>query len=399
MYLSFYKLTASPFRLAPDYRFFYASPGHKKGLAYLKYGVEQGQGVVVVTGLPGTGKSTLVQTLFAEVSGRPLVLANLSSVSLEAEDVLISLAYHFDVYEEGLSRTALLLALEEFLKQQVSAGKQVLVTVDEAQSLSTRALEELCILSNLHQGDRPLLQVMLLGQLQLKETIAAPEFEQLRQRIIASCHLAPLDLQETRAYVAHRLHCAGWQGDPEFSAEALAYIFAVSGGVPRLINLFCDRLLLTACLDERYSIDQDVVETLIGELKHESTGLFVNQRPDPHMQVALEPLNARHVDRNILSEWNPVRDEYPPLRPARQQSQESVTDDSTITEATSQADTPAATATTERPNASLDVGLENDEIPFQAVATDASGGIFISRKLMWLMVCGAALMMGILAYK
>ncbi len=411
MYLSFYNLAASPFRLAPDHRFFYASSGHKKGLAYLQYGLQQGQGFVVVTGLPGTGKSTLVQTLFADLSGQPIVLANLGNSSLEAEDILLSVAYHFDVYREGLTKAGLILALEDFLKKQLKAGKKVLLIVDEAQNLPKQSLEELRMLSNLCDGNQPLIQIMLLGQQQLQRTLDDPDLEQLTQRIIASCHLKPLTLEETRAYIAHRLYCAGWQDTPSFSAEALAYIYAVSAGVPRLINIFCDRLLLTASLDEKHGIDMSVVNDLLDELRHESTGLKVGQVPSVDMISALEPL-PDEAFKSSAPELKPVGEKEPELDVDNTNESQSSSLDAgqavDIEPQTQPAVTPIdkdnglesvfASSAVEEPKKETSGSLEEDAIHFRDHSADQQNSILVSKKLLWSLVGAAGLIVAVLLY-
>lgn len=143
MYESFYGLTANPFRLVPDARFFYASAGHKRGLAYMRYGLHQGQGFVVVTGKPGMGKSTLVQTLFTELSDQSLVVAGLTSTNLQADDILQAVGHSFDVYGDGNSKASLLISIENFLKARARQGKRVVLIVDEAHNLPRQSLEEL----------------------------------------------------------------------------------------------------------------------------------------------------------------------------------------------------------------------------------------------------------------
>lgn len=279
MYEAYYGLRANPFRLAPDPQFFYESSCHKRGLAYLRYGLHQGQGFVVVTGVPGTGKSLLVQTIFAELAGRRMVVSSINNTNLEADDVLRAVANSFDVYCNDTSKAALLNALERFLIERNRQGKRVLLIVDEAQNLPKSSLEELRMLSNFQCGDQPLLQIMLLGQQQLQNILADPNMEQLTQRVIASCHLKPLDPVETRGYIEYRLRHVGWRGKPSFTGEALGLIHHTAHGIPRLINTFCDRLLLAAYLDEKRVIDAAHVRTVLQELQNEATGAWLGVDP------------------------------------------------------------------------------------------------------------------------
>ena len=275
MYESFYGLTDNPFRLVPDARFYFDSDGHKRGMAYLRYGLLQGQGFVVVTGKPGTGKSTLVEALFAEMPERSLVAATLVSTNLDADEILQAVAHCFNIPSESSdSKAGLLNSIEDFLRSQASHGKRVILVVDEAQNLPPKSLEELRMLSNFLLHNNPLIQIILLGQHQLNEMLARPDMEQLCQRVIASCHLGPLSAEQTRAYIAHRLKCVGWRGEPSISSQALSLIFAVSSGVPRLINIFCDRLFLSASLESKNEIDLALAQSVHEELKGESTGSF-----------------------------------------------------------------------------------------------------------------------------
>jgi len=276
--------------LVPDTRFFYASSGHKRGLAYLRYGLHQGQGFVVVTGRPGTGKSTLVQTLFSELSGQQLVVASLTSTNLGAADILQAVGHSFDVYGEGNNKASLLIAIENFLKAKTRQGKRVILIVDEAHNLPQVSLEELRMLSNFQIGDQPLLQIMLLGQHQLPDMLARPDMEQLSQRVIASCHLKPLNKIETRAYIGHRLQCVGWCGDPSISAEAVAVVYAASTGIPRLINIFCDRMFLAASLDGKHAIDLQQAKAVLAELQQEVAGSFSTVKLEVDDLIGFEPL-------------------------------------------------------------------------------------------------------------
>ncbi len=277
MYESYYGFKANPFRIAPDPSFFFASAGHKRGLAYLRYGLHQGQGFVVVTGEPGTGKTMLVQTLLAELSSQEYCIAMITNTNLRAEDVLRSVAENFGIDQRAAKNKAELLSIiQDFLVAQHTAGKKSLLVVDEAQNLPPRSLEELRMLSNFQVGHQGLLQTVLSAQPQLRKTLAAPSMEQLSQRIIAGCHLKPISAPETRAYVAHRLQRVGWSGTPGFSGAAMSIIFQVSRGVPRLINMLVDRILLAACMDEKESIDEALVCAVLDELKQEGTGAWTN---------------------------------------------------------------------------------------------------------------------------
>jgi len=270
MYETFYNLNAKPFQLNPDPRFFFGSSGHNRVLAYLRYGIAQGEGFVVVTGEVGAGKTTLIRTLLQELSqDRKLVIGQLVTTHLDPNQLLGMIASAFGVEDDGGSKAALLRKLEAFLIRQAHGGKRVLLVIDEAQNIPLKSLEEMRMLSNLQVGTRSLLQSVLLGQAEFRELLRSPETEQLRQRIIASHHLGPLNLEETHGYIEHRLTQVGWAGDPSFTDEAYAGIYDFTGGVPRRINTLCDRVLLYGYLEELHVIDADIVRRVTEELDQE----------------------------------------------------------------------------------------------------------------------------------
>lgn len=271
MYESFYKLSTRPFQLNPDPRFFYGSPGHKRAMSYLRYGLTQGEGFIVITGDIGTGKTMLVNTLFDDLSKENVVAAQLVTTQLEAEDTLRMVAASFGLAHEGLDKATILKNLETFMTSRMRQGKRVLLLVDEAQNLPARSLEELRMLSNFQLGGRVLFQSFLLGQAEFRNALQAKGLEQLRQRVIAAYHLEPLDKEQTQAYIEHRMRTAGWKDDPKFTDAAYTAIYKYSGGIPRRINTLCDRLLLFGALEEIHEIDADKIETVIGELKRETS--------------------------------------------------------------------------------------------------------------------------------
>lgn len=259
MYTQYYGFSAKPFQLSPDPRFFFGSSGHKRALAYLRYGLSQGEGFIVVTGGIGTGKTTLVRSLFAELDPTRVVAAQLVTTQLEADDLLRMVVASFGLAHESVSKASLLKYFEDYLRSCARDGRRVLLIVDEAQNLPPRSLEELRMLSNFQVGEKPLLQSFLLGQEEFRSTLASPGLEQLRQRVIASCHLSPLTAEETRRYIEHRLQVVGWKGNPAFTDGAFAAIHDFTRGVPRRINVFCDRVLLHGFLEEAAEFNEDVV--------------------------------------------------------------------------------------------------------------------------------------------
>jgi putative secretion ATPase (PEP-CTERM system associated) len=269
VYESFYGLSGKPFQLNPDPAFYFGSRGHKRAFAYLQYGLYQSEGFIVITGEVGAGKTTIVRSLFEQMDRERLVAAQLVSTQLDADDMLRSIATAFGLRTKSIDKATLLASLEAFLCQLAVADKRALLVVDEAQNLTSRAIEELRMLSNFQLGDRALLQSFLVGQPQLRSMMQGPEMQQLRQRVIASYHLGPMDKSETQAYVEHRLTHVGWKGDPAFQPDAFEVIHEMSGGIPRRINSLCNRALLSGFLAEKHSFDASHVRAIAHEIRDE----------------------------------------------------------------------------------------------------------------------------------
>ena len=268
MYQAFYNLTAKPFQLSADPSFLFASQGHRRAMSYLVYGVHQGEGFIVITGEIGAGKTMLARTLARKLKTQDMLLAQVVSTSLDADDLVRMVAAALGISQEG-SKAVLLTRIEQFLLVSHKAGRRVLLVVDEAQNVPVKSLEELRMLSNFVYDDKPVLQTFLLGQPEFRKTLQSPELEQLRQRVIATCHLGPLDRDETEAYIVHRLKTAGWSDDPSFNYEAFAAIHQHTGGVPRRINILCDRLMLAGRLDEKHAFTGKEVDEVAGEINQE----------------------------------------------------------------------------------------------------------------------------------
>jgi putative secretion ATPase (PEP-CTERM system associated) len=303
MYESHFGFSQRPFQLSPDPSFFYNSKLHARALAYLQYGLSLGEGFIVITGHIGTGKTTLARSLLSMVKANDVVAAQLVTTKLAPTELLGLVCSEFGLKVEGQSKAELLQMLESFFKQLHRINKRALLIVDEAQNLPQETIEELRMLSNFQLDGKPLLQSFLLGQDELRGIISTPNMEQFRQRIIASCHLSPLDAEELKHYVEHRLKHVGWQGhNPTISAEAYQEIFENTSGIPRKINIFCDRLLLFCFLENIIEIKASTVNEVVNELKEELTGA-VTGAPllDHSMQVpqSSPQLVSRRSSSNI----------------------------------------------------------------------------------------------------
>lgn len=271
MYESFYGLTSKPFQLNPDPSFYFGSKQHRRATAYLEYGMHQNEGFIVITGAVGAGKTTIVRGLLDSLDPNKVVAAHLVSTQLDAEDTLRLVAAAFGVRTKDVSKSDILMSLEAFLVTITGKGKRCLLIVDEAQNLTPRAVEELRMLSNFQFGNHALLQSFLVGQPEFREILQSPHMQQLRQRVIASCHIGPMDLDETKGYIEHRLKCAGAKEKPGFDDGAFASIHKASGGIPRRINSLCDRLLLFGFLGGKTTFSQEDVNEVAREIYEETS--------------------------------------------------------------------------------------------------------------------------------
>jgi putative secretion ATPase (PEP-CTERM system associated) len=266
MYTQYYGLTDRPFQLTPDARFWFDSRTHKKAMAYLGYGLAQGEGFITVTGEIGAGKSTLVAHLLATIDRERLNAVSLVSTQVEGDDMLRLAAIGMGIATEGVAKAQLLDRIEQRLIEEAGKGKRTLLIVDEAQTLPTSALEELRMLSNFTAQGRALIQIFLLGQPEFQGRLAAdPGLEQLRQRIIATHHLDAMEANEVEPYLVHRLAVAGWDGRPAFDAAAYQAIHRHTGGIPRRVNQLANRLLLYGAVERLERISGEAVEAVAAD--------------------------------------------------------------------------------------------------------------------------------------
>lgn len=271
MYEAYYGLASKPFQINPDPNFYFGSKQHRRAKAYLEYGVLRNEGFIVITGEVGAGKTTVVRGLISGIDPKKVIAANLVTTQLDAEDTLRMVGSAFGVNVKNVSKSDVLMALEAFFVQQTADGKRCLLIVDEAQNLSPRAVEELRMLSNFQLNQQALLQTFLVGQPEFRAILQSPNMKQLRQRVTATCHIGPLDVEETQGYIQHRLKCAGSTGRPTFEQAAYDAIFDASGGIPRRINLICDRLLLLGFLNSKDTFGFDEVNEVLNEIADESS--------------------------------------------------------------------------------------------------------------------------------
>ena len=288
MYERFYELRERPFALSPDPDYLYPSRVHREALDYLRYGLESHAGFIVITGEIGSGKTTLLQTLLRGLDSQTTV-ARIVNTMLEPRELLETIMIDFGMDPGGRSKPLLLRDLAQYLVDQRLAGRMVLLVIDEAQNLSLATLEELRMLSNLETEKSKLMQVVLVGQPNLRDKLNAPELEQLRQRITVSYHLQPLDPNETENYINHRLKRAALGVPLEFPREVTNTIHARSRGVPRIINVICDAALVFGYAEERRQVDTALVQEVLGEL--ELTGVL----PAPAAASAPRPAAASSV--------------------------------------------------------------------------------------------------------
>jgi putative secretion ATPase (PEP-CTERM system associated) len=296
VYEKFYQLRERPFALSPDPDYLYPSRVHREALDYLRYGLETHAGFVVITGEIGSGKTTLLQTLLRGLDSQTTV-GRIVNTMLEPRELLETIMIDFGLDPAGRSKPLLLRDLAQYLVDQRLAGRLVLLVIDEAQNLSQAALEELRMLSNLETEKSKLLQIVLVGQPDLRDKLSAPDLEQLRQRITVSYHLMPLDAEETANYINHRLRRAALGTPPEFPRDVTDLIHARSRGVPRIVNVICDATLVFGYAEERRDIDLPLMRDVVKEL--EATGVLPVGAPAPPGGAIVTPDSltalARHA--------------------------------------------------------------------------------------------------------
>ena len=357
MYEDHFGLTGRPFQLTPDARFWYETATHRKAMAYLGYGLAQGEGFVVVTGDIGAGKTTLVGHLTAMLDPAALNVISIVSTAIAADDLLRIVATGLGVDPQGLAKAQLLTAIERGLHAVARSGRRTLLIVDEVQALPTDSLEELRMLSNFQAGGHALLQILLLGQPEFRERLHGSErLEQLRQRVVAIHHLEPMEPHEVADYVAHRLSVVGWQGRPDFADDAFTALYQGSGGVPRRLNQLAGRVMLHAAIEDLALIDGRVVRQVLRDLHADLPMGTVEAPPRPQPRaVVSEPAPVEPVaPADVAAEDDrPVRSFIPRtpqwLEPAPEPVAQTEPEPEPITEAAAEPDPAPVEAEVEAP--------------------------------------------------
>lgn len=269
MYARFYGLTDKPFQLTADPRLVYPSKTHQRAISYLRYGLSQAEGFIVITGDIGTGKTTLVKNLIGEIDSTKYTAAVLVTTQIDDFDLLKMVSAAFNVENKGLAKGDLLQKIHEFLLKEQRSNRRVLLIIDEAQNLPIRTIEELRMLSNYEVDGKPVLQCFLLGQKEFRITLCSPQLKQLRDRVIASSYLEPLSAKEVKNYTVHRLKCCGWRNNPSIDEACYEQAYKFTQGVPRRINLYWDRVFLYAFMEKSNSIDSELLAAVELELNDE----------------------------------------------------------------------------------------------------------------------------------
>ncbi len=300
MYVNYFKFSGKPFGINPDPRFYFNSNTHKKALLYLGEGLGNGQGFIVVTGDSGMGKTTLMTALQYMLDDTNIVIARIVNTQLDSGELLRYVAAELNLPYEDLSKVSLLKSIEHLLLECQTNNQRVVVIVDEAQSLSDSAIDELRMLMNIISDNNSLIQIILFGQTRLKEQISSDNFEPLKQRIVAKYHLEYFDQQQTKAYIFHRLRTVGWIGNPAISPEAFIAVHQHSKGIPAKINMICERILLAACLKGTDIVSATDVLNIVREMDNDFSDIdFQNSLVEDMIDV----LVADRLD-TVISESN-----------------------------------------------------------------------------------------------
>jgi len=309
MYTKFFGFKEKPFSVVPDPDYFYLSEKHRMALTYLEYAVTESIGFIVLTGEIGTGKTTVIKHLIKNIH-RDVELAVLFNTNVSADDLLKLILDEYEIIPDKpdkSDKSANIEFLNHFLIDKYQKGKRVLLIIDEAQNLSMEALEEVRMLSNLHTNKEHLIQVILVGQPELRARMQHPSLAQLAQRVAISYHLKPLNFDETLEYIVYRLKCAQAQATDIFTPSAVEIIHKRSKGIPRTINILCDAALVYAYADEKKYIGKEIIDQVIKD--KEETGFFAESFPDARNVTPVVPnnyVNINDVSGELLQRINSI---------------------------------------------------------------------------------------------
>lgn len=292
-YKAFFGLSMKPFELVPNPAFLYMSRTHRKALSYLDYGIREGAGFVLLTGEVGCGKTTLVRNLMRQLD-ETIILSKVFNTKVSSEQLVSMINDDYGLDVKGKDKTALIKDLYDFLIEMLASGKRPVLIIDEAQNLAPELLEEVRMLSNLETDTSKLLQIVLVGQPELRAVLAAPELRQFRQRISVSAHIGNISRDETALYILHRLSVAGNREAVAFDEQALDLIYRYSRGTPRLVNIICDFVLLTAFADRTKSVSYLMVADIVRDLEVENRywGLDALDLPEAEVIHHHEPVHG-----------------------------------------------------------------------------------------------------------
>jgi general secretion pathway protein A len=272
VYLDYYGLTEPPFDITPNPRFMFYSAKHREAYNHLLYGLRERKGFVQLTGEVGAGKTTLCRAMLEQLDPQHYATALILNPVMSADELIKAIAIEFGLPVSCLDRLDTISVINEFLLQQVERGKDTVLIIDEAQDLTDELLEQVRLLSNLETDDRKLLQIVLMGQPELRDRLNNPRLRQLRQRITVRYHLPPLTRHEVSQYVQHRLQVSGGNGVPYFTRPALWRVYRYTQGIPRLVNAVCDKALLAGFVAQREKIDFRLVSRAVRELEGNING-------------------------------------------------------------------------------------------------------------------------------
>lgn len=271
MYLDYYGLSEAPFDITPNPRFLFYSAKHREAFNHLLYGIRERKGFVQLTGEVGAGKTTLCRAMLEQLQGNYATALILNPV-MSADELMKAIAIEFGLPVNGLDRLDTIAVINQFLLQQVERRQETVLIIDEAQDLTDELLEQVRLLSNLETDNRKLLQIVLMGQPELRDRLNNPRLKQLRQRITVRYHLPPLSRNEVSRYIQHRLEVSGAKGAPYFTQPALWRVYNYSQGIPRLVNAICDKALLAGFVNQREKIDFGMVGRAVQELEGNING-------------------------------------------------------------------------------------------------------------------------------